>query len=100
MNPIVFRGIMALTIVIGTAGFVLAVLLWRELRHTRPGRVAFVLGVALGAFVVQHALLLAAEPSAHLLELNRSVMLLAMLVLVGAVVYARHVRGAGVVAGG
>lgn len=100
MHPIVFRGIIALTIIIGTAGFVLAVLLWRELHQTRPGRVAFVLAVAIGAFVVQHALLLAAEPPADLIELNRSVMLVALLVLVAAVIRARHRRGAGVVGRG
>lgn len=94
-HPIVFRATITATIVLGTAGFVLAVLLWRQLRFTRPGRVAFVLAVAIAAFVTQHAVLLLADPAPHLIELSRSVVLGVLLLLVGGTIYARHRRSIG-----
>lgn len=90
MAPIVTRAIIAISIVFGSMGVVLALLLWRQLKYTRAGRVAIALAATASAFVIQHALLLVIEPAPPVYELSRTVMLGALLVVIGLVIYSRH----------
>lgn len=80
------------TIILGSAALTLAGLLWTQLRYTRPGKLLVALMVVIAAFVTEHAVLLVLDPGPLLVELSRSILLLALLALVGFVVLSRRSR--------
>lgn len=93
--PLVSRAIIAVSLVFGSMGIVLALLLWRDLKYTRAGRVAIALAAAVSAFVIQHALVLVIGPAPHFYELSRTVVLGALLVVIGLVEYSRLASAGG-----
>lgn len=90
MASVVTRATIAISLVFGSMGVVLALLLWRQLKYTRAGKVAIALAATVSAFVIQRALLLVIEPAPHVYELSRTVLLGALLIVIGLVVYSRH----------
>lgn len=96
MDPIVTRATIAVSLVFGSMGVVLSLLLWRDLKYTRSGMAAIALAATVSGFVIQHALLLVIEPPPHLFELSRTVMLGALVVVIGLVISSRQ-ASAGVV---
>lgn len=71
-------------------GVILSLLLWRSLKHTRAGLTAIALAATVSVFVIQHGLVLVIEPAPHIYELSRTVMLVALVIVIGLVIYSRR----------
>lgn len=89
MAAIVTVGVI-FALVTGTAAGLLSLLTWEILRHSPFGRAVFVLSLAMVAFILYHAVVLAIPDTPGVARLFKSVTFTGMTVFIGMMVLVQH----------